>query len=120
MNFLSDLFRDRKHEQIILRLNSILVELDDIKRKQKNMANTVTELEGKLETIETGLTDVGSKLDEGLGEVVAEIAKLREQLNTVQLPAGAQARLDSITAKTSALQTVAKTLADIVPNEPTP
>jgi hypothetical protein len=109
MSFLSNLFRDRKHEQILEILGLINGKED------KNMA-TLVELEGILETVETRLTDTGAKLDEGLSEVTAEIARLREQLNTVQLPAGAQARLDSITTKTAAIQTVAKTLAEIIPN----
>jgi chromosome segregation ATPase len=96
------IFGRSKHNQILERLD--------------NMADTLEQLEGKLAAVETGLTDVGTKLDEGLGEVTAEITKLREQLATVQLPAGAQARLDAITSKTAALQAVAKTLADIIPN----
>jgi len=76
---------------------------------------TLAELEGILDTVKTGLDDVGTKLAEGFNEVTALIQALRDQLNTVQLPAGAQAKLDAITAKVTELQTASKGLADIVP-----
>jgi DNA repair exonuclease SbcCD ATPase subunit len=96
--------------------NQILDLLKEVNERTKRMADTLEQLEGKLTAIDTGLEDVGSKLNEGFNEVTALIQQLRDQLNTVQLPAGAQAKLDAITSKTAALQAVAKTLADIVPN----
>lgn len=117
---LERIFGRSKHQQILLRLNSVLVELELVTANQTHIMATLAELEGILEGIGTKAEDIGNKLSEGFAEVTKLIQELRDQLNTVQLPAGAQARLDALVAKVDSLQTASKAIADIVPNAPAP
>lgn len=76
-----------------------------IKLITDNHKKVMATIKERLEAIETHLT-------EGLGEVTTEITTLREQLsNAGQLPADAEATLQRIEAKASALK-------DIIPNAP--
>lgn len=67
-----------------------------------------------LETLEARLQGISDQLGKASGEIVGEIAQLREQLdNAGQLPDGARALLESIEAKAQALD-------DIVPDAAPP
>ncbi len=64
-----------------------------------------------LNELETTLNQVDDKLDKAKTEITAEIAKLREQLGNVTLPAGAEAAL-------TRLEAAAQALDDIIPDAP--
>lgn len=65
----------------------------------------------KLSALAAALAAIDSRLTEAQTEIIAEIQKLKDALGDVELPTDAQAALEAIDTK-------AKTLADVVPNEP--
>ncbi len=67
----------------------------------------------KLSALQAALEGIEAKLTEAGTEIVAEIQKLRDALGDADIPPAAEAALAAITTK-------ANTLADIVPNAPTP
>lgn len=67
----------------------------------------------KLSDLEAQLTAINSQIDKATTEITTEIANLEAQLTNVDLPAGAQAALDSLKAKVQALD-------DLNPDAPAP
>ena len=65
----------------------------------------------KLAELAAALTAIDTKLTKAQEEIIAEIQKLRDALNDVDLPAEATAALDALSAKAQALD-------DVVPDAP--
>ena len=57
----------------------------------------------KLSTLQASLDALNTQLAKATSEIVAEIAKLTAALGDVDIPADAQASLDTLTAKAQAL-----------------
>ena len=69
----------------------------------------------KLNELATTLAALDAQLGKAKDEIVAKIAELQFALTDVEIPADAQAALDSLTSKVQALDDV---VPDVVPEEP--
>jgi len=72
------------------------------------------EIMAKLNELATTLAALDAQLGKAKDEIIAKIAELQAALTDVELPADAQAALDSLTAKVQALDDVVPDAAPVV------
>ncbi len=73
----------------------------------------IEKLMAKLNELEAKLTAIDDQLEKATKEILGEIQSLKDQLGNVDIPPGAQASLDKLTA-------LAQALDDINPDVPPP